>query len=237
MRSCLQLLGHAQPFAQLDQPGLVRRSGAGNSGPSVRSESAQDERVASVVLCTRDGVTRSRNRSSCLGLIAYTAKPRSMKRLHDGAARNLDGHRRHLSARAVAPSASKRSHSSASPVPLCRNTCCRGRASLRVDDAHLMLLRRPVDADIPVQHPLIEGSQPGAPWDPGARPALTPHWASAAACRRGTRPPQVFRTQGAKGCSRRTGPISQRRYSTADRLAREGYRGEVFGSPVVDDIS
>src|SRR3954469_5333946 len=60
----------------------------------------------------------------------------------------------------------------------------------------------------------------------GARSALTPHWASAAACRRGTRPPQVFRTQGAKGCSRRTGPISQRRYSTADRLTREGYRGE-----------
>src|SRR3954470_19504659 len=59
----------------------------------------------------------------------------------------------------------------------------------------------------------------------GARLALTPHWASAAACRRGTRPPQVLKTQGAKGCSRRTGPISQRRYSTADRLAREGYRG------------
>src|SRR3954449_3584991 len=59
----------------------------------------------------------------------------------------------------------------------------------------------------------------------GARSALTPHWASAAACRRGTRPPQVLKTQGAKGCSRRTGPISQRRYSTADRLAREGYRG------------
>jgi hypothetical protein len=58
----------------------------------------------------------------------------------------------------------------------------------------------------------------------GARLALTPHWASAAACRRGTRPPQVLKTQGAKGCSRRTGPISQRRYSTADRLAREGYR-------------
>src|SRR4051794_35969888 len=65
----------------------------------------------------------------------------------------------------------------------------------------------------------------------GARSALTPHWASAAACRRGTRPPQVFRTQGAKGCSRRTGPISQRRYSTADRLAREGYRG-----PIADGI-
>src|SRR3954453_20548938 len=62
----------------------------------------------------------------------------------------------------------------------------------------------------------------------GARLALTPHWASAAACRRGTRPPQVLRTQGAKGCSRRTGPISQRCYSTADRLAREGYRGS-FG--------
>src|SRR3954447_14774214 len=58
----------------------------------------------------------------------------------------------------------------------------------------------------------------------GARLALTPHWASAAACRRGTRPPQVFKTQGAKGCSRRIGPISQRRYSTADRLVREGYR-------------
>src|SRR5687767_4641607 len=59
----------------------------------------------------------------------------------------------------------------------------------------------------------------------GARSALTPHWASAAACRRGTRPPQVFVTQGAKGCSRRIGPISQRRYNTADRLTREGYRG------------
>src|SRR3954454_15894115 len=60
----------------------------------------------------------------------------------------------------------------------------------------------------------------------GGRLALTPHWDSAAACRRGTSPPQVFATQGAKGCSRRTGPISQRRYSTADRLTREGYRGE-----------
>jgi hypothetical protein len=37
--------------------------------------------------------------------------------------------------------------------------------------------------------------------------------------------PQVFRTQGAKGCSQRIGPISQRRYGTADRLARKGYRG------------
>src|SRR3954462_2203255 len=59
----------------------------------------------------------------------------------------------------------------------------------------------------------------------GARLALTPHWASAAACRPGTRPPQGVKTQGAKGCSRRIGPISQRRYSPADRLVREGYRG------------
>src|SRR4051795_10836892 len=100
-----------------------------------------------------------------------------------------------------------------------------------IDQADLMNLARPVDADIPVEHL----THRRAPIHMGRRSLDPPlYWRSLSAdsplgLSRGLPPghasPQVFATQGAKGCSRRTGPISQRRYSTADRLTREGYRG------------
>src|SRR5438128_6990395 len=81
----LQLVGHPRPLTQLHNHWLVIRQ-APKGVPIGAQAVGQHVSVAPVVPRFREGrllapatVKRARNRSSCLGLIPYTQKPRSNK--------------------------------------------------------------------------------------------------------------------------------------------------------------